>query len=387
MHKNNYNVYLFAMGHFSVDWVQGAIPALLPYFITACNLNYKEAGTLIFANVLLSSVTQPIFGYYADKISKPWFVPLGPIICGVVLGAMAFTTNYTVLFILSMLSGLGSSLFHPEGALMVNRIAGDKKGQALGCFSVGGNAGFAVGPFLAGLIAYKFNIYGLLIFTGVNLLLAAILFKQIPQALAQAKELHQQAAGQVVAAPTNNWNAFAKLSPVIFARSVGFTISNTFIPIYWIKVLGASPAEGSMALTYLFTAGAVMTYFGGIMADKVGHIKVLRLSFVLMVPAMAALTNSTNLYVALALLVPVAFGLFVPYSPIVVLGQSYLGKSVGLASGITMGLSATIGGVMSPVVGWGADKWGISIALQVLWIAALVGAIFSFIVPKIEKEA
>ena len=56
------HVYLFSLGHFSVDWVQGAIPALLPYFITVCQLNYREATTLIFANMLLSSVSQPLFG-------------------------------------------------------------------------------------------------------------------------------------------------------------------------------------------------------------------------------------------------------------------------------------------------------------------------------------
>ena len=78
MKKLSPYVYLFAMGHFSVDWAQGAIPALLPYFITTCNLSYQDGATLIFANMLLSSVSQPIFGYYSDKISKPWFVPLGP---------------------------------------------------------------------------------------------------------------------------------------------------------------------------------------------------------------------------------------------------------------------------------------------------------------------
>ena len=30
-------IYLFAGGHFAVDWAQSAIPALLPYFISVCN--------------------------------------------------------------------------------------------------------------------------------------------------------------------------------------------------------------------------------------------------------------------------------------------------------------------------------------------------------------
>ena len=52
MKKLNPYVYLFTMGHFAVDWAQGAIPALLPYFIATYNLNYQDAATLIFANML-----------------------------------------------------------------------------------------------------------------------------------------------------------------------------------------------------------------------------------------------------------------------------------------------------------------------------------------------
>ena len=66
----------------------------------------------------------------------------------------------------------------------------------------------------------------------------------------------------------------------------------------------------------------------------------------------------------------------------VVLGQTYLGKSVGFASGITMGLGTTIGGIMAPLVGRAADYWGVGAALQILWIAALAAAIFSFLLPK-----
>ena len=186
MHKINPLVYLFTLGHFATDWSQGAIPALLPYFIATCGLNYQDAATLIFANILLASISQPIFGYYSDKVSKPWFVPAGPILCGVTVALIAFTTNYWVIFVCSMLSGLGSSIFHPEAALMVNKISGRLKGQALASFSVGGNVGFAVGPLVAGLCAYEFDIHGLAVFGVVNVFLAAILYYFMPRVLAQA---------------------------------------------------------------------------------------------------------------------------------------------------------------------------------------------------------
>ena len=74
--------------------------------------------------------------------------------------------------------------------------------------------------------------------------------------------------------------------------------------------------------------------------------------------------------------------LFSPYSAIVVLGQTFLGKNVGFASGVTLGLSVTVGGMFAPFVGWAADLWGIPTALQVLWICAAVGAVFTYTVKE-----
>lgn len=382
MKKLNPYVYMFTVGHFSVDWVQGAIPALLPYFISTCHLNYQQAASLIFANILLSSVTQPIFGYYSDKISKPWFVPLGSIICGVTITMLGFTDNYWLIFICSMLSGLGSSIYHPEAARMINKIAGPLKGQAMGTFSVGGNGGFAIGPMVAGFCAYAFHIYGLVIFGIVNVCIALFLYSRMPKVLQQVQDAdladikaHRQDHKE------NDWHSFSKLTVVIFVRSIGFSVCNAFIPIYWIHVLHATPAQGSMALSILFSMGVVITFVGGLLADRFGFLKVMRGAMSLMVPSMFFFVNSTNIWASTLLLIPVALSLFAAYSPIVVLGQTFLGKNVGLASGVTLGLSTTIGGLFSPVVGWYADMNGVSEALQVLWICAIFGAVFSFLVP------
>ncbi len=180
----------------------------------------------------------------------------------------------------------------------------------------------------------------------------------------------------------NDWKSFGKLTVVIFVRSIGFTLCNAFIPIFWIHVLHASPSQGSLALSILFAMGVVITFIGGLLSDRFGFLKIMRGAMCLMVPAMFFLVNSTNIWTATLILIPVALALFAAYSPIVVLGQTFLSKNIGLASGVTLGLSTTIGGLCSPLVGWAADQWGISTALQILWISAVFGAIFSFLTPQ-----
>ncbi len=387
MKKIDPAVYLFSLGHLSVDWCQGAIPALLPYFIRNYDLSYQAAGTLIFANVLVASVLQPLFGYYSDRISRPWFIPLGTLFCGISVALMGFCTSFSAIFAAAMLSGVGSAVFHPEAALMVNRIAAKAKGQALGTFSVGGNAGFAVGPIVAGICAYKLGIHSLLIFGIVNAVLAIALWTRMPYVLQQVSLFNkQETEKKAVKVSENDWKAFGILSLPIFARSIGFTLSNTFIPIYWMTVLHASATQGTTALSILFTIGACITFGGGLLADRFGYVKIIRAAFLCMVPTYLLLTHTTDIWVATALLLPAAISIFMPYSPIVVLGQTYLAKNAGFASGVTLGLTTTLGGIFAPLVGGAADRWGLVPALQIFWIAGLIGLIASFFLPEPEKE-
>ena len=370
-----------------MDWCQGAIPALLPYFIRNYDLSYQAAGTLIFANVLVASVLQPLFGYYSDRISRPWFIPLGTLFCGISVALMGYCTSFSAIFAAALLSGVGSAVFHPEAALMVNRIAAKAKGQALGTFSVGGNAGFAIGPIAAGICAYKLGIHSLLIFGIVNAVLAIALWTRMPYVLQQLSLFNkQETEKKAVKISENDWKAFGILSLPIFARSIGFTLSNTFIPIYWMTVLHASATQGTTALSILFTIGACITFGGGLLADRFGYVKIIRAAFLCMVPTYLLLTHTTDIWVATALLLPAAVSIFMPYSPIVVLGQTYLAKNAGFASGVTLGLTTTLGGIFAPLVGAAADRWGLVPALQIFWIAGLIGLIASLFLPEPEKE-
>ncbi len=382
-----YTAHLFALGHLAVDSAQGAIPALIPYFMTHYGLSYKDAGALVFANLLIASVLQPILGFYADKVSKPWLAPLGCLMGGVAITSLGFTSSYWTVILAVVASGMGSAIFHPEAALMVNKLTRKKKGKAMGTFSVGGNAGFAVGPMVAGACAYKFGIEYLTIFGLFSLIVALGIFTQMPRLLREAKSMDDEGKASGQEEKKNDWHSFGKLSVLILVRSAGFTLCNTFLPLLWIHVLGTSKAEGAGALTILFTIGAFLTYFGGIFSDKFGFIKVIRISFFFMVPAFFILTHTDNVLLATILLLPAAISLFAPYSPIVVLGQQYLGKNAGFAAGVTLGLSTSIGGLFAPLIGWAADQWGLQMALQVLWVAGFIGFAVTFTLSETKGEA
>ena len=79
-------VYLLSLGHLSVDLAPGALPAVLPFLVLHNGLSYTEVAGLMFASSCLSSFVQPIFGFWADKSTKNWFLSLGILTSGIGLG-------------------------------------------------------------------------------------------------------------------------------------------------------------------------------------------------------------------------------------------------------------------------------------------------------------
>ena len=149
-----------------------------------------------------------------------------------------------------------------------------------------------------------------------------------------------------------------------------------------VEVTGLSTAVAGSALTLLFMFGVVTTLIGGFLADRIGYLKVVQFSYWLLAPMIAILSQTTNVYICFLLMVPIGFAMFSPFSSVVVLGQNYLAKSIGFASGVTLGLYFSIGGVFVPLIGKFADNYGLPKTMELLTFFAFLAALCTFILPK-----
>lgn len=369
----------------------GALPAILPFFILQYGMDYQSAAGLMFAACFLSSVVQPAFGYLADRTSKIWFMPFGVFVSGAAMGLAGLFENYWAIFAVVTLSGIGSAIFHPEAARMIHKISGTKKGTALSIFSVGGNSGFAVGPMIAVATITAFGMKGTAIFCFLALIMSLVLLMIVPKIKAAIVEKSSLSAATNIESKVkkvgakNDWSSFSRLTMLIIFSSIVICGLRSFIPLYWVQVMGLSTAAAGSALTLLFTLGIVTTFIGGLLADKLGYLKVVQFSYVLLVPMVALLSQTTNPVMAYLLMIPIGFAMFAPFSSIVVLGQSYLARSIGFASGVTLGLSFSVGGVIVPLIGRFADTYGLSATMELLSVVAIFAAIFAFFLPKPVK--
>lgn len=354
-------------GHAVDDLYQGAVPSVVPFLVAERSYGYVAAAGITVAATLLSSVVQPLFGILTDRRAMPWLVPVGMTVAGVGIGLCGLGDSYLFTWLAIALSGLGVAAYHPEAARLARRVSRDGH-IGMSWFALGGNAGFALGPVL---------VTPVLAFGGLH----ASPLLMIPALLGGAwtfmamKGVHGVATNATTHTGRDDWRQFGRLTIVVIARSMATFGLATFLAIWAAQRVGGLVA-GSAALVVLFGVGAISTLLGGVLAGRWGRIKTVRVSYAVAVPAVAgvALVPGPAVYLTIAL---AAVTLYVPFSLHTTLGQDYLPNRLGTASGVTLGLAVSVGGLAAPVIGAIASVSTLQTALLSLtalpviaWIAA-----------------
>jgi len=357
---------LLAVGHCVIDLNQGALPAILPFLKSAHGLSYAEAGTIVLVASVASSIIQPLFGYLSDQIARRWILPLAVLVSGVGIGLTGVAPGYLGVLGLVVLMGLGVAAYHPEGYKAATAVAGDRKATALSWFSLGGNIGFAVGPPLAALLVAGLALPGTLGLLASSALMAALLLAALPTITRVSLGPRVPAAA---AAPGVNmpW-AMTLLIFVVTVRAWATLGFSTFVPFYYVDTLAADPRLVGPLLFVFLGSGAVGTVVAGPLADRWGPRAFMRWVLLAAIPfgALFLASGGVLAFVALGLFGAVLTSSF---SVSVVLGQAYLPRNAGMASGLIVGFAIGMGGLGVAALGWVADHWGVPAAL---WISALV---------------
>ncbi len=387
------NVGLLSGGHLVTDINQGALPAMLPFFIAAYDLSYAAAAGIVFAANMTSSIVQPLFGLAADRVSKPWLLLIGLMLAGMGLALTGIFQGYRWIMILAVVSGIGIAAYHPEAARLVNFAAGTRKGTAMSLFGVGGTMGFAIGPLLITTALLQWGLKGSLILIVPATIMSLVMASQFSTFESLEANKNRGLSATDGNAYKENWGAFGLLTITVIGKSILFYALNTFIPIYWVNGLNQSKAAGAMALTIFAGSGIIGTLLGGSLADRMGQKKVIVLGCFGMSLFLPMLILFRNVQLLTLLLIPIGLMISATYSPTIVLGQIYLPNRVGLSSGVTLGLAVAIGGGAAPIIGKIADIYGIwyslaSISFLPILITAVALSLTSSrkIIAKIDDE-
>ena len=377
-----------AAGHACADMAQGAVPALLPFLIDQRGFSYAAAGALLLVTSVGSSAIQPLFGLGSDRLALPWLMPLGVLLAGLGVALVGVTSSYPLTAAAVAISGVGVASFHPEGARFANQVSGDRRGQGMSFFSLGGNAGFALGPMLVTPLVLLLGLHGTLLLAVVPGLVAAVLARELPRLRTVAAEKSAHVARTLAEhdRDEDDWNAFARLGGVVALRSCVYFGLQAFVPLWFIHHLGTGEGAGNAALTAMLIAGAVGTYSGGRVVDRLGRRRLVVGSTALTIPVLVALVLAPSPWIAGVITACAGFLIILTFSITVVMSQEYLPSRLGLASGVSLGLAIGVGGIAAAGMGVVGDAFGLRTVMWLIVALAVPMVVLARTLPVTRAE-
>ncbi|PFJ24094.1 MFS transporter [Bacillus anthracis] len=382
-------LFAISFGHFLNDSMQAVVPALFPILEKTMNLSYMQVGWIAFALNMTSSIMQPVFGMYSDKKPSPFLLPLGMFSSMLGMIGLAFASNFIIVIISVLFIGLGSAVFHPEGARVAYMAAGAKRGLAQAIYQVGGNTGNSLAPIFTALIFVPLGQIGSLGFTAfaaVGIVLLIFVSNWYRNELATgAVRRKKRAALEAENAIVSTHIKFVILLLVFltFVRSwYGAGIGN-FYQFYLIEHYGLSIKNAQYFVFAFMIAGVLGTFFGGPLADRFGKKTIIVFSMLGSAP-LALLLPHVSLVWVVPLFLCIGFISSSSFSVIVVYAQELVPRKVGMVSGLIVGLAFGLGALGSVVLGKLADIYSLQFIMLLCSYLPLIG-LTSWLLPSDKK--
>ncbi|HLQ73505.1 MAG TPA: MFS transporter [Bacillota bacterium] len=390
--RNNKTIYpilvIIGLCHMLNDTLQAVIPAMFPILEQSLGLTFTQLGFIAFTLNMVSSVMQPVVGLYTDKRPIPFALPVGLTLSMFGMFALAFAPSFWLILLSVVFIGLGSAVFHPEGSRVAYLAAGDRRGLAQSIYQVGGNAGSALAPVITALVLVPLGQFGAIWFTLIAFL--AVLFLSYI-ARWYREQLHtfkmaqteKKEKKQDVSVSKAIKNAVIILVIIVFARSWYQSAIGNFYAFHAISEYGLSIAQSQIYIFTFLVTGAIGTFLGGPLADRIGKRNTIIASFLLPAPLALALPY-VNAVVAIILLAIIGFSVLSSFSVSVVYAQELIPGKIGLMSGLIVGLAFGMGAIGSVALGTLIDVMGLLETMIAVSLLPLLGFL-SFLLPTDEK--
>jgi MFS transporter, FSR family, fosmidomycin resistance protein len=368
-------VFAAALGHFVVDLNANLLPVMLPFLRESLSLSYAQTGLIMTSFSMTSSLAQPLFGHLADKLGGRVLLILPVAWMALFMGLAGTATTYPAILALVTFAGIGSAAFHPQGAAAARRaVTGRHAATAVSVYSLGGTAGYALGPLVAAGLFLSLGLGGSAALIPFGLIGTGVIAWAV---LGKSGGLATVAHRAIGDGPTRvPWLMLVGLLVVVVMRG-------------WVEygVVAYTPLrfQGDVTLSsrvlFAFLIGeAFGTFSGAMAADRFGRRAVIVVVSLLLVPAIVGfnLANGPLLF-AVAPFSGLLIGATMPVT--IVMAQELLPRNIGMASGLMMGFAFGVAGLGVAINGVVADTYGLPTSMMLLAALPIVSAVVAAVLP------
>lgn len=364
------------LGHFTIDLYAGLLPVLFPLLTDRYDLSLKTVGLVALAYSGVGSLSQPLFGWLADKYGTR-LTGVALIWTAVTFALIGFAPSFPVILVLAAAAGLGSGAFHPFGAVNANAVIDDRqRNSAMSLYGSGGTVGFALGPLIGVALLALFGIRGIGLMIVPGSVIAVWLLYEM-RAIAVRGRSRRGALDDTP--PPIPWLLLGAVIAVMMARSWTMSSIQAFVPT-WYDDLGYSKAFYGALATTITLSSALGTIGSGHFADRYGRRALIVGSLVLTIPTVLLFAQFTG---PVAFLTGALVGLLAASTAplLLVLAQQIMRGRTGTASGLILGLGFVTGALGVPITGAVADVLSIQDAMRLQTLVILLALPIALALP------
>jgi FSR family fosmidomycin resistance protein-like MFS transporter len=389
-----------AISHFFIDVLNNGRILLVAILAVSLGLSNAQVGIFLLLYNVGASLSQPVFGWLADRSGARWLV-VGGVGWMILFFALAAVVPEWPALLCLIVASLGSGAFHPGGTKVASQISITRRTQATAIFFMAGQIGLFVGPILTGGLLEAFGRPGYLALP----LLALVAFlggwrwlqddvrrrdvrrRDVRRRDGRSDALHRRdPLPQEEAHPAgeSDQGRLLRVLPALLViafsyNTVSYSAQN-FAPKLFTE-WGYSPGYlGWIAGLYMM-GSAIGGLVGGSLADRIGGKPVI-------LGAMLGAVLPVYFYIPAGdfwrfpLLLLAGFFGGMPHSIVVLRVQNLLPERRALASGLTLGFMFFGGAVGSYVLGVVADSVGLDRALQGSALLMLLAFAATLLLPR-----
>lgn len=373
-------VLLISACHLIHDIYSSFLSPLLPLLVEKLSINLTQAGFLGSISQL-PALLNPFIGRWADRGNRGrMFIILGPVLTSVPMSLLGLAPTYGVVIVILLVAGISTSLFHVPGPVMVAKLSGDRKGQGMSLFMIGGELSRTIGPVAAvgavsllGLEGY----YPVMIVGIAASVIVYIRFRDFPVAIDTGPPSSLTDAWKEIK------HVMKPLTFILFARGFMHGSLSTFLPIFIKQETGSLWLAGA-GLAMYEASGVLGIFASGPLSDRMGRRRIL--GFLLMsAPLFLFLFIFTEGWPKAPLLILTGFTLLSTTPVMLAMIQEHGKKSPSAANGFFMMISFIARSAVVVLVGICGDLTGLKTTYYLSAVMGIAGIPFLFCLPGKEK--
>ena len=381
-------LWALSVAHLFNDTLQSVIAAIYPMLKHDLTLSFAQIGLITLIYQLAGSVFQPLAGLYFDKRPSAWALPAGMAVTMFGLLGLAYASSFAGVLAMTALTGIGSSVFHPEASRLTSLASGGHRGLAQSLFQVGGNLGGSFGPLLMALLVAPYGRHNIAYFAIVAFVAILVMIPVCRWYKAYLRRVKWRPANAVRHAPMplphgRTFFAIAILLTLIFSKYIYMVSLSSYYTFYLMHKFGVSVQQSQIFLFVFLLATAAGTLMGGPIGDRIGRKYVIWMSILGTAP-FSILMPHVSLAWTVVLSFCVGFMLSSAFPAILLYAQELLPNKLGLISGLFFGFAFGIAGIASAVLGDMADHYGIEAVYNICAYMPLLGLVTWFL-PDLKK--